>query len=222
MNNNIDSANFDKMLELAEFGAKRHDQRRQIVFRIAIGYLTLLVLVLYQSIKSENLLRLDPGWLIICVICLVVVHIFYCLWQRTAFIAMINDVRRRDFYLMKAQIIAYYLTRSRFSSFNPDPCEEVIVNFAGATAWKTNERSLFKEREPTMINRETSCKKPCTYKRLQILLPVTPVLQHMIVLTAVPGEVRMMQPALRTRLLPPATVLQGILQQGTVRVGIVM
>ena len=161
MNNNIDAANFDRMLELAEFGAKRHDQRRQIVFRIAIGYLTLLVLALYQSIKNENLLRLGAFWLIIYVICLVVVHIFYWRWQRTAFIAMINDVRRRDFYLMKAQTIAYYLTRSEFSSFNPDPCKEVIVNFAGATAWKTNERGLFKEREPKMIHGETSSKKPC-------------------------------------------------------------
>ena len=160
MNNNIDTANFDRMLELAEFGAKRHDQRRQIVFRIAVAYLTLLVLALYQTIKNENLLRLDVPWLIIYAICLVVVHIFYVRWQQTAFIAMINDVRRRDFYLMKAQIIAYYLTQSRFSSFNPDPCEKMIVNFASETVWETNERSLFKEREPTMIHRKTSSKKP--------------------------------------------------------------
>lgn len=160
MNNNIDTANFDRMLDLAEFGAKRHDQRRQIVFRIAVAYLTLLVLALYQTIKNENLLRLDVFWLIIYVICLVVVHIFYCLWLRTVFIAMINDVRRRDFYLMKAQTIAYYLTQSRFSSFNPDPGQKVIVNFASERVWKTNERSLFKEREPTMIHRKTSSKKP--------------------------------------------------------------
>ena len=162
MNNNIDAANFDRMLELAEFGAKRHDQRRQIVFRIAVAYLTLLVLALYQFIKNENLLRLDAVWLIICVICLVVVHISYFRWQRAAFIAMINDVRRRDFYLMKAQTIAYHLTRSQFSSFNPDPHGEVIVNFASETSWETNERSLFKERGPTMIHRKTSSKKPCT------------------------------------------------------------
>ena len=160
MNNNIDTANFDRMLDLAEFGAKRHDQRRQIVFRIAVAYLTLLVLALYQTIKNENLLRLDAFWLIIYVICLVVVHICYYLWLRTVFIAMINDVRRRDFYLMKAQTIAYYLTQSRFSSFNPDPCEKVIVNFASETTWKTNERSLFKERVPTMINRKSSSNKP--------------------------------------------------------------
>ena len=54
MNDNIDAANFDRMLELAEFGAKRHDQRRQIVFRIAVAYLTLLVLALYQSIKKPS------------------------------------------------------------------------------------------------------------------------------------------------------------------------
>ena len=33
MNNNIDHANFDKMLELAEFGAKRHNERRQKLFQ---------------------------------------------------------------------------------------------------------------------------------------------------------------------------------------------
>ena len=160
MNNNMDAANFDRMLDLAEFGAKRHDQRRQIVFRIAVAYLTLLVLALYQTIKNEKMFSGDASWLIIFVICLVVVHIFFSLWLRTTFIAMINDVRRRDFYLMKAQIIAYYLTQSRFSSFTPAPGEDVIVNFASERAWKTNERSLFKERGPTMIHRKTSCQKP--------------------------------------------------------------
>ena len=63
---------------------------------------------------------------------------------------------------MKAQLIAYHLTQSRFSSFSPNPCEKVIVNFASEMAWKTDERGLFKERVPTMIPGESSCKKPCT------------------------------------------------------------
>ena len=157
---NIDHANFDRMLELAEFGARRHDQRRQIVFRIAIAYLTLLVLALYQSIKNENLLRLDAVWVIICIISLVVLHIVYILWQQTTFKAMINDVRRRDFYLLKAQSIAHYLTQNRFAYFSPDPCKKVIVNFASERSWETDERTLFTESEPTMIHKETSCKKP--------------------------------------------------------------
>ena len=162
MNNNIDLANFDKMLELAEFGAKRHDQRRQIVFRIAVAYLTLLVLGLYQVLKNEKFLRLDAFWLIVFVILLPIIHYFYIKWLLTTAKALINDVRRRDFYLMKAQLIAHHLTQSRFSSFSPNPCEEVIVNFASEMAWKTDERSLFKERVPTMIPGESSCKKPYT------------------------------------------------------------
>ena len=56
MNNNIDIANFDKMLELAEFGAKRHNERRQNLFKFVISYVTLLVLALYQTFKNETLL----------------------------------------------------------------------------------------------------------------------------------------------------------------------
>ncbi len=58
MNNNIDIANFDKMLELAEFGAKRHNERRQNLFKFVISYVTLLVLALYQTFKKETLLEL--------------------------------------------------------------------------------------------------------------------------------------------------------------------
>ena len=36
MNNNIDLANFNKMLELAEFGAKRHNERRQIYSKLLL------------------------------------------------------------------------------------------------------------------------------------------------------------------------------------------
>ena len=54
MNNNIDLANFDKMLELAEFGAKRHNERRQNLFKAIIAYITLLVLALYYIFNNKQ------------------------------------------------------------------------------------------------------------------------------------------------------------------------
>ena len=65
MNNNIDLANFDKMLELAEFGAKRHNERRQNLFKVVIAYLTLLALALYQAIDNQNALRLHSFGIIV-------------------------------------------------------------------------------------------------------------------------------------------------------------
>jgi hypothetical protein len=45
---------FQEMLQLAEFGAKRLEERRSVEFRIFISYITLLVLALYQLIKQKN------------------------------------------------------------------------------------------------------------------------------------------------------------------------
>ena len=101
MNNNIDLANFDKMLELAEFGAKRHNERRQNLFKVIISYITLLVLALYHVIKNENILNSDETGILIF---LLVVHIFYLIWLWTTLKASINDARRRDFLSQKSGI----------------------------------------------------------------------------------------------------------------------
>ena len=49
-----DKDKFQKMLQLAEFGAKRLEERRSVEFKIFISYTTLLVLALYQLIKQQN------------------------------------------------------------------------------------------------------------------------------------------------------------------------
>ena len=48
--NKNDSAkdNFQRMLDLSEFGVKRMEERRAFEFKIFISYITLLVLALYQ------------------------------------------------------------------------------------------------------------------------------------------------------------------------------
>ena len=144
MNNNIDIANFDKMLELAEFGAKRHNERRQNLFKFVISYVTLLVLALYQTFKNGTLLEL-PQDKIGVVVLLLVVHIFYLVWLWTTLKASINDARRRDFYLQKAELLSYHLSKNQFSDFSPHPCELVKLNLGSGRNWKITERRLFKK-----------------------------------------------------------------------------
>ena len=112
MDNKKIADDFQRMLQLAEVGAKWHDDRRQVTFRIFVSYMTLLVLALYQVIKllgAEGVVI--PGWIILLVIAgLVLTHWIYCRWQGSIRVALINDVRRRDFYLKKAELISYHLS----------------------------------------------------------------------------------------------------------------
>ena len=41
----IMTENFENMMKLAEFGANSHTERRQVLFRIFISYMTLLVVI---------------------------------------------------------------------------------------------------------------------------------------------------------------------------------
>ena len=45
---------FQRMMTLAEFGAKLHDERRQVEFRVFISYTTLLAFLLYQVYKNNT------------------------------------------------------------------------------------------------------------------------------------------------------------------------
>ena len=158
MSNNIDLANFDKMLELAEFGAKRHNERRQNLFKAIIGYITLLVLALYYTFNNEE--RLDSSGIILIIIGLFVIHCVYLSWLWTTLVASINDARRRDFYLKKAELLSYHLSQSRFSSFGPDPCKYVNLNMGSGKSWKITERCLFEMRAPDLVISESTGIKP--------------------------------------------------------------
>ena len=89
---NPNNANFQRMMQLAEFGAKRHDERRQVEFRIFIAYNTLLVLAFYQIEKIEALKA--PG---LVVFGLIVIHVAYLLWEVRLSRALVNDALRRIF-----------------------------------------------------------------------------------------------------------------------------
>lgn len=111
--------NFERLLSLAEFAAKRHEERRQVEFRIFITYLTFLAVIFYHFTKKEGLARdlitwlgvpvssssdpINPGVLIFA---LLLIHLVYFFWQTTIGIANQNDTRRRDFFLERAECIA--------------------------------------------------------------------------------------------------------------------
>ena len=123
--------NFQRMLNLAEFGVKRMEERRAFEFRIFISYITLLVLALYQLIKQQNpihdffkpiiqkdsiSLELWEGFILyVLALC---IHIIYVMWQVGIGIAMDNDAYRRNFYLKKAEDFSGH--PPQYENFNPD------------------------------------------------------------------------------------------------------
>ena len=103
---------FDNLLQLAEFGAKRIEERRSTEFRIFISYSTLLVLVLYQLIKQTSpsiSLSLWEGLGLYCLALLM--HAIYGIWQVGIGIAMGNDALRRNVYLREAERISGHIPK---------------------------------------------------------------------------------------------------------------
>ena len=110
--------NFERLLSLAEFAAKRHEERRQVEFKIFIAYLTFLAVIFYHLTKKEGLARDLITWLGVpatsspdpinpwVFVALSLIHVVYFFWQATIGIANQNDTRRRDFFLERAECIA--------------------------------------------------------------------------------------------------------------------
>lgn len=198
MNNNIDLANFDKMLALAELGSKQHSDRRQVEFKVFISYITLLALAFYQLVKVSNS-NFNVPWKIIgpAVFILVGVHILYCKWQHVFHIASNNDVRRRDFYLKKAECIAYHLSQNTNSYFAPRLTNTVTINLGAEDSTKMTERALFKQREPDIfIAREKQgARPPKWYKNWHYLFPtvVSTVLMVLLISTLILKKVDWLQ-----------------------------
>lgn len=164
MDNKKIADDFQRMLQLAEVGAKWHDDRRQVTFRIFVSYMTLLVLALYQVIKllGETGVVI-PGSVILFVIAgLVFTHCIYCKWQGTIRVALINDIRRRDFYLKKAELIFYYLSEdSNLSSIfgSGNSSEEVVLNLGSGDKKPISKSALFKQEVPDIITGDRIGKK---------------------------------------------------------------
>ena len=125
---------FQMMLQLAEFGAKRLEERRSVEFRIFISYMTLLVLALYQLVKQGNpiheffelfvqkdAISLEVWEGVGLYLLVLLMHIVYVTWQIGIGIAIDNDLDRKNFYLQKAENISGHpLSYS-------DPNEDIVI-----------------------------------------------------------------------------------------------
>ena len=162
MSHEQNTRTLEKMLELAQFGADGHRERRQVEFRVFISYITVLVIGLYQVNKPEDsILQNIPEekkllLLSLSVFVLSLIHYLYCFWQRNISIALINDVRRRDFYLQKAQCLSYHLSQRPCAAFKPSRTKKIWLNEGGGRSSKPiSELYLFNKQEPKII-KETS------------------------------------------------------------------
>ena len=54
---------FENMVKLAEFAANRHNERRQVIFRIFISYMTLLVAISGLIMNKWDAHSLNQGCL---------------------------------------------------------------------------------------------------------------------------------------------------------------
>lgn len=187
MNSTQDNHSLEHMLKLSKLGADGHKERRNLEFRIFVSYLTSLGLLLYQVHKPEDpILQETNGFWppFIFSTALFFIHCLYCAWQRNIAIALINDVRRRDFYLLKAQCLSYHLSLNSNTGFRPRQYKKHWINMGGGKSDKISERCLFKKDIPKIIE-EPSWKEFLklwrdTHIWLQIGVPTIIVLPLMI------------------------------------------
>ena len=101
---------FQQSLQIAEFAARRGEDRRQYEFKIFISYVTLLVLAIY---KHDLLITSSSNAVCCVVICvlLVLIHLFYISWTIRLSVANDNDSARRNFYLQKTEYISECLLK---------------------------------------------------------------------------------------------------------------
>ena len=152
--NDPNGNDFERLVQLAEFGARRHDERRQVEFRIFIAYNTLLVLAFYQIDKIAALN--SSNWVILG-LCLI--HFVYLMWQVRLSRALVNDAWRRNFYLKKAECILDHFWKHPGAPFSPR--KNVYVTISPATKLnkksnskkhgKISEYELFENHEPYII-----------------------------------------------------------------------
>lgn len=158
--------NFERLLSLAEFAAKRHEERRQVEFRIFITYLTFLAVIFYHFTKKEGLVRDLITWLglpvssssdpinpWVLIVALLLIHLVYFFWQTTIGIANDNDTRRRNFFLARAECVAqYFIENPHSKTFRPSYSykKKVQVKRDGKEKEK-RETEFFAEQRPQII-----------------------------------------------------------------------
>ena len=163
MENNKHTRDFNNMLQLAQFGADRQNEKRQVVFRVFIAYMTLLVIISSLIMRHWKDDILVSGWFSLPVIIfLASMFIVYWLWLRELYKSLIFDVRRRDFFLKKAELLCYHSSKdwaNKFSFY-----EKGLLNLASGKSYKITERLLFKKSKPDIedyIPPQNILEEPC-------------------------------------------------------------
>ena len=160
---------FDRMMNLAEFGKDQHKERRDVIFRTFIAYITLLVVSfgvilrymnyeLFESGLSGKLLETLAA--VVIGVFFIVLCVFYFRWLKSVYVASMFDVRRRDFYIRKAEVISYYLSKDW--AHNVDAEKTVMMNL-GTNSYELTEKELFEKRKPEIeehISEENIVEKP--------------------------------------------------------------
>ena len=152
--------NFENMMKLAEYAADQHRERRNTIFRIFISYMTLLVIISGLILKYWGYAALEEvGWPLIIAISLFLVGIFitYWRWLVIFYQAADNDVRRRSFYLQKAQVISYYMSKDLSQDYSG--CKFIYLNLGNRKSRKITEKCLFKQRSPDIWSNPEDCEK---------------------------------------------------------------
>ena len=153
MNNDTDTC--QQMVSIAELASNQHNDRRQLTFRIAIGYTTLLALGIYLTTKtpSQGIVPTEFNMPWVFSGLLAFVTFVYCRVLWILHVASNNDVRRRDFYLKKAECIVHHMSQNEDSHFIPDSSDKYIIINLGASENKdpVTERELFDEKGPDIF-----------------------------------------------------------------------
>lgn len=160
--------NFERLMALAEFAAKRHEERRQVEFRIFITYLTFLAVIFYHFTKKEGLSASIDTWVRelitrlglsapsssapidawVLIVALSLIHVVYFFWQTTIGMANDNDTSRRNFFLIRAECIAhYFIENPTKETFSPSDQKKVLVKRGGKDC-EIRETELFAEQHP--------------------------------------------------------------------------
>ena len=121
---------FEAMLALAEFGAKRMEQRRTTEFQIFISYTTLIVLGLYVIItKKDDVSNIVEGAsAILLSISLALINFIYIMWQIGLGRAMENDATRRNYYVTMAENLVGHPLNVKKRGKNNGEDNKIIVN----------------------------------------------------------------------------------------------
>ena len=121
---------FEAMLALAEFGAKRMEQRRTTEFQIFISYITLIVVGVYVVItKHEDVSNIvKNGSAAFLCISLGLINLIYIIWQVGLGKAMENDATRRNYYLQQAETLTGRSLYIKKRGKNNGKGNEIIVN----------------------------------------------------------------------------------------------